>query len=455
MFYRCVCLFLLLAGCCLSPLSTEAATKDNIFFMKKGLQRPQHIEKSWNQQSDQILEQQDLPYFTGTILWQGSDGSEAQSFHQWEMRLQAAGKTYHNLHLQINALGPDLKLLQKAGHWAELGTVADGAIKKVSYQLPCPAPSAYLVTLRWTGGQQQYLGYDANMLPILYPPATAESYLIVLNLNSAYDPRSNRAVITYWLRNEGGAAAENLQHIIHFFDARDQEIHRHRFKPENGTIPTHYAQEQRIEIDHCPPFSYFSVSQRSYHGQLDPGFFSDQKELQVAELLVEDGFLTATFLNNTNSDVADIETRIQFFDEAGAALDSYIIPINSAYPTEKIPIKQELTSDLKTAVHWETSILFDNPIEFDPINAGGLVFTIGKLEKKNNNLIAHMRVHNQLTKTLKKLTCHFKLEDSNAQEKISKLAIEKLDPDQDYAGVLSLSGLEDIAAISVGWNFGQ
>ena len=127
-------------------------------------------------------------------------------------------------------------------------------------------------------------------------------------LQPDWETKRRRTAITFYLRNDGGVAAQDVVHTIRFRNGDGEVVHEHEYIPEGGTIEPGYAEQQAIVVERVPEFSTLSIATRKREQAVfDPGVFTDAPDVQVAQIAVSGDEITAMVRNITGGDVVDLE----------------------------------------------------------------------------------------------------------------------------------------------------
>jgi hypothetical protein len=452
----------LLLPCCLLPLLlllpppvTAAAEGDP-------MPRPEEASKAWEIQVKDAAAVSDIPRFTGAYVWRGRADRAYLAFHQWEFRLESGRQPTPGLRLRVLALGADLKPVENrgTGHWLRLGDLGANEGVICSYKLNTSQPVAYRVELAWTGGEEAYLAPGLTGLPQLEVPAGAAPRLLVLQQTFDYSNRRN-AIVTFMLRNDGGGAATGVEHTVKFIDEKDKVVHTAKHIPEQGTIPAGYAQMQKLVVPNCPMFKSIDISTKLGNAEafaLDPGKFTDQPTLEIAELAIAAGRLTATVRNGTPEAITTLTVTIALLAKGDRPVETVRIVLPSIASGQRCPVSAPV-GDVASVVSW--SVGFETAggggaaaaPETLRTEAGGVVLDILRVTTTPTGIRLQITVTNRTGKDIDGLLCQLQLADG-AVEVPAAVHCGDLVAGAVFEGGVVALGLARLQGLGLSWKGG-
>lgn len=293
------------------------------------------------------------PHIIGEYLWSGRADDKYKPFFMFEFRLRGATKSLASSKYRVVTLDP-LRKAQTTGAWIDLGELAAGSTRDVSYKLNCPTFSAFQVEIAWKDGgkdqQETYLAWDkVAMVPVALSDVASVSYLISLNQNFDRDDAKKVASVSYTLWNIGGKPAKDVSQTVQFKDDKGKVVHSHEFKPVKGDIAGGYVGEVKLSIPKVPSFETLAIlTKLTDLTTLDPGRFTGAEDVEIAQVRAEGKQLKAKVRNGYKTAVNGVVVTITLTDNGGKAIKSLNLSVGDLKAGEE----RELSSDISTVPSW-------------------------------------------------------------------------------------------------------
>ena len=401
------------------------------------------------------------PHIIGEYLWSGRADDQYKPFFMFEFRLRGASKVLNSAKYRVMTLDPARKP-QTTGPWVELGHIASGATRDLSYKLNGPTFQAFQIDIAWKDGQETYLVWDKiAMLPVALSDLASMSFLINLNQNFEYDAGKKIAAVSYQVWNIGGKPAKDVVQILQFKDSTGKIIHRHEFFPVKGDMAAGYVGEVKLNVPHVPSFVDISiVSKMSEVSTLDPGSFTGVEDVEIAQVRAEGKALKAKVRNGLKSPLMGVVVTITLTDAAGKALKNVDLNVGELKAGEE----RELTADISTAPSWsgyevgwkssESMVKAGAPaaVAVNPVLASdGLEFVITASKSGKDGLAVSGLLRNQRTTDINGLVVSFILPDGSKDGVVVTVKPGKLLMGEDLAVNFTAAGVKAINGMSFKW----
>jgi len=459
-------------ACLLAIAVAAGADKGHERFSENDeMERPHETAKVWEAQAEQVPEADEGPRLTGGYMWRGRLDRSARPFHQWELRVAAGTGDLAGVRLRVIALDAMLEPIHgKKGHWVKLGNLDAGDEVDLSYKLNTSHPEAYRVEVTWRGGERSFVNSEPGALPAVEHPGEDQPRLLVVMPDFGYDKHRKMAMVTFILRNIGEGEATGVEHTIHFLDNDRKVVHTATYVPEEGTIAGGYHDKQKVIVKKCPPFKQIQVRTRTAAAgaggfQLDPGRFTDAKDLEVAELAIADGTLSARLRNGLDEDIAALHVTVDLLDADGAVIESARVKLEDVASGSKVPFEAEV-GDVEGVAGWGIGFAFDD----GPLTAGGggsgggdgtgasqdldgIVVTILDQRVDDDGLHLDVRVANRRDASMDGLICTFQLDAGGEQTSVD-LDVGDLPAGEGFEGSLVAKGLTGLEGLGISWRTG-
>ena len=260
------------------------------------------------------------PAIQGVYVWGGRADEAYRPFFQWEFRVKA-GAALGGLRLRTVTLNPD-RTPAFTGEWKAVGGLAAGARTDVSIKQNCSAFTSYQVDAEWTGGSARWVAADKISLPVSLDEVAAGPYLLATAYNHDPDTKGKVAVITWWLWNLGGVAANETVQTVVFLDPNGKTVASREVK--TGTVAPGSAKEHKLTLPKSPAgYSSINVSARcadSAAGVAADGGFTTAEEIEVAKVRAEGKQLKARVRNGLPKALAGLVVSLTLTDKDGKAI---------------------------------------------------------------------------------------------------------------------------------------
>lgn len=363
------------------------------------------------------------PHIIGEYLWSGRADDKYKPFFMFEFRLRGATKSLASSKYRVVTLDP-LRKAQTTGTWVDLGELAAGSTRDVSYKLNCPTFSAFQVEIAWKEGgkemQETYLAWDkVAMVPVSLSDVASVSYLVSLNQNFDRDDAKKTASVSYMLWNIGGKPAKDVSQTIQFKDDKGKVVHSHEFKPVKGDIAGGYVGEVKLSIPKVPSFETLAIQTKLTDlTTLDPGSFTGAEDVEIAQVRAEGKQLKAKVRNGYKAAVNGVVVTITLTDNGGKAIKSLNLPVGDLKAGEE----RELTSDISTVPSWSgyevswrssepppatATVAQPRPATQPVITVDGLEFTVLSTKPEKDGLAVSGRLRNRRDADLEGLVVSF------------------------------------------------
>jgi hypothetical protein len=444
-------------------------------YSKNGeMPRPEETSAAWGRQSADAATGA-APVFAGSYLWRGRADRDYKPFHQWEILLEGGTEAVADLELRMIVLGPDMQPLLGAmgtGHWVDLGRLEPGEQVDCSYKLNCSAPTAIRGELRWQGGQASYLTVDPQGLPVLEGDTASAAKLLVMQPDFEANPKKKSAKISFFLRNDGGMPATGVVHTVVFRDHTGKEVHRVEHVPtKDGSVPPGFAEQIRFEVAKVPKFHDIAVSTKSAEQTaggltLDGGEFTGRADIEVAQVTIEDGRLSAAVRNGLPDPVQDLIVTLDLLDAAGASLRQVDLPVGALAPEERKRLEAHLGA-IPPVLGWGVGFSFGTaaPATADPARAAGGVLpamdvdgielVITDVEAAGSAVKLDLTVTNKRDGDLSQLRCKLQVKSAAGTSITIPLEIGDLAQGAVFEGSVIGEGVGDVAAVQMAWATGD
>ena len=401
------------------------------------------------------------PHIIGEYLWSGRADDQYKTFFMFEFRLRGATKVLNTAKYRVVTLDPARKP-QTTGPWVELGQIASGVTRDLSYKLNGPTFQAFQVDIVWKGGQETYLVWDKiAMVPLALSDVALMSLLITLNQNFEYDADKKNAAVSYHVWNIGGKPVKDVVQILQFKDSKGQIVHRHEFIPVKGDMAAGYVGEVKLNVPHVPSFVDLSmVTKMSEVSTLDPGRFTGAEDVEVAQVRAEGKALKAKIRNGFKTPLMGVVVSITLTDGGGKALKNVDLNVGELKAGEE----RELTADMSSAPSWSdyevgwrssestTKAAVSAPASANPVLASdGLEFVITASKPGKEGLAVSGLLRNQRTTDISGLVVSFILLDGSKNGVVVTLKPGKLLMGDDLAVNFTAAGAKAINGMSFKW----
>ena len=453
--------------------ATHKAPKPLPYSENDEMVRPDSTAQAWADQAEQLQPLGEAPHFTGFFMWRGRADRQYKPFHQWEVRLHPGAADRDNLRVRIDSLDVYMKPMHgRKGHVVDLGDLAAGETRDWSYKLNTSAPAAARVHLSWDGGSETYLSQEGDTIPLPASSFADQPTLLVLRPEWEYKKPRRAAAVRFWLHNIGEVAAEEVLHTIIFKDKDGNEVHRHEFVPEDGTVAGGFEGEQRLVVKNCPPFNNLSITTKKKEAanavgggaSLHPGAFTQAAAIEVAELALTDEQVTAQVRNGTAEAVPGLVVTLQFFDAAGAELASLDLPAGDLAPGAVAPISAP-KPDLAGAAGWGFAYSMGAPRQAgadQPERDGPIAsMTVDPLRLDILDVVAaggmvkvKARFTNEGSKDLSSLVCDLTLSDGAGKEASPSVTVGDLPAGGEWTGSFTAAGIAGVSGVGLQFRTG-
>jgi hypothetical protein len=401
------------------------------------------------------------PHIIGEYLWSGRADDQYKPFFMFEFRLRGATRVLNSAKYRVMTLDPTRKP-QTTGPWVELGQIASGATRDLSYKLNCPIFQAFQIDIAWKDGQESYVVWDkVAMLPMALSDIASMSFLINLNQNFEYDGGKKIAAVSYHVWNIGGKPAKDVVQILQFKDGKGKIVHRHEFIPLKGDMAAGYVGEVKLNVPQVPSFIDMSiVTKMSEVSTLDPGSFTGVEDVEVAQVRAEGKSLKAKVRNGFKTPLMGVVVSITLTDAEGKALKNVDLNVGELKAGEE----RELTADISTAPSWsgyevgwkssDSTVKAGAPAAAvaNPVLASdGLEFVITASKPGKDGLAVSGLLRNQRTTDINGLVVSFILPDGSKDGVVVTLKPGKLLVGDDLAVNFTAAGVKAINGMSFKW----
>lgn len=401
------------------------------------------------------------PHIIGEYLWSGRADDLYKPFFMFEFRLRGATKVLNSAKYRVMTLDPARKP-QTTGPWVELGPIASGVTRDLSYKVNGPTFQAFQIDIAWKDGQETYLVWDKiAMVPMALSDIASMAFLITLNQNFEYDAGKKVAAVSYHVWNIGGKPVKDLVQVLQFKESTGKIVHRHEFIPVKGDMAAGYVGEVKLNVPHVPSFVDLSmVTKMSEVSTLDPGSFTGAEDVEVAQVRAEGKSLKAKVRNGFKAPLMGVVVTITLTDAGGKALKNVDLNVGEMKAGEE----RELTADISTAPSWsayevgwrssESSAKADvsAPVAAKPVLASdGLEFVITASKPGKDGLAVSGLLRNQRTTDINGLVVSFILLDGSKDGVVVTLKPGKLLMGDDLAVNFTAAGAKAINGMSFKW----
>jgi hypothetical protein len=404
------------------------------------------------------------PQIVGEYLWSGRADDKYKPFFMFELRLRGGTAPLGGTQYRVVTLDPWRKP-QTTGHWVDLGTLASGAVRDLSYKLNCPTFNAFQVEISWKDGKETYLAWDkVAMLPVPLGELTGMPFLVSLNQNWEHDPAKRSAAVSYMLWNIGGQPAKDVVQTVSFKDDAGKTIHTHEFKPQKGEVPAGYVGEQKLTVPKVPPFALIGIATKSTDlATLDPGSFTGAAEVEIAKVRAEGNTLKARVRNGTGSPIAGLVVTIGLTDRNGKMVKSLDLPVGDLAEGGERDLSADITAVPVWSgyeVSWRSSGDGAAPKPATPPSGGaqpqvllvdGLEFTIVGTRSGKDGLHVSGTLRNRRDADLAGLVVSFTVPDGSKDGVVMTLKPGQLKTGDETAIEFTAGGVKTFTGLTFKW----
>jgi hypothetical protein len=352
----------------------------------------------------------------------------------------------------------------------DLGDLAAGGTRDLSYKLNCAAPSAVRFELEWQDGRESYLKTAEQALPQPASATAGRPLLLVLQPAFEHDAKKKVGTVRFWLRNDGDQPGTEVKQTIVLKDSAGKILLEHAHVPEKGTIAPGYAQEQVVSIPKCPAFSNIAVKTSTAEDRqvrLDPGKFSAKKELQVAQFACTGGKLSARVRNGQETPVNGLLILFHLLDAQGAVLHEVPAAVGDLAPGEERAV-EVAAPEVKNLAGWgyayETgmgSAPADGeapaaaPAALGEIEVDGIALRLSEVAEVPGGMSAAVTIDNRRQEDLHDLICTVTIEDAGGTRREIRLDLGELGEQRSWQGAVQGAGMSGISSVQLTWKAGK
>ena len=407
------------------------------------------------------------PHFIGEYLWSGRADDKYKPFFMFELRLRGATRPLAAAKYRVVTIDP-LRKPQTTGPWVELGQLAPGTIRELSYKLNGPTFQAFQVELVWKDGgkdgQETYLAWDkVAMVPVALSDVANLPFLVSLNQNFEHDPDKKIATISFNLWNIGGKPAKDVVQTIHFKDDKGKTILSHEFKPQKGDIAGGFVGEIKLSVPKVPVFANLAIATKMTDlGTLDPGSFTGAEDIEIAQVHAEGKTLKAKVRNGFKAQVNGVSVLITLTDGGGKAVKGLDLPVGDLKAGEEREISADLVGVPSWSgyeVGWKSSEPPPTPAKAtadarpsaQAVTVDGLEFTVTATKPGKDGLMVSGVLRNKRDKDLDGLVVSFTLPDGSKDGSVVTLKPGKLTMGDGVDVNFTASGVKAFTGMKLKW----
>ncbi len=382
------------------------------------------------------------PHFIGEYLWSGRADDKYKPFFMFELRLRGATKPLTAAKYRVVTIDP-LRKPQTTGAWVELGQLAPGTTRDLSYKLNGPTFQAFQVEVAWKDGakdvQEIYLAWDkVAMVPVPLSDVANLPFLVSLNQNFEHDADKKIANVSFTLWNIGGKPAKDVVQTINFKDDKGKTLFSHEFKPQKGDIPGGFVGEIKLNVPKVPVFANLSIATKMTDmATLDPGSFTGAEDIEIAQVRAEGKLLKAKVRNGYKASINGVTVVIALTDGGGKAVKNLELPVGDMKAGEE----RDVSTDISAVPSWsgyEVAWKSSEPPPQSPkaateprpsaqaVTVDGLEFSVTSTKPSKEGLVVSGVLRNKRDADLNGLVVSFTLPDGSKDGSVVTLKPGKL-----------------------------